>query len=334
MADKPIPDDRAMLQALQQLKSYTGYKARQTQKPVGQPSPIESDLKTIETWADDAADDGTAWSRNKEAEANQQISEGDKWRERVRQDEQQAAIEAEQRSQLDVNKLKEELKTRLDEHAEAYKALAEAGDPDFKKKLPQIRQETEEAKQFIDQNLEKSLEDSAKRSAERRLKRKQIADQAGQKADEGRKWKAEYGGQPEKLPGGQRADVKAALDRIQQVAAQQAEELQAFGAKAAPHVTGMKKVQDWAARLKPQVDSQGPALKAAKASGKTGVAEARAAFTNVENFQNTLEGEASENVEAFARWSDQNTRWAKEWLSNPPSPKHRQWAEAWMKTQS
>jgi hypothetical protein len=334
MADKPIPDDRAMMQALQQLKSYTGYKARQTQKPVGEPSPIENDLTTIETWADDAADDGTAWGDNKEAESNRQINEGDKWNERVRQDEQQAAAEADQRSKLDVKQLKEELKTKLDEHAEAYKALAEAGDPDFKKKLPLVKRETEEAKQFIDQNLEKSLEDNAKRNAERRLKRKQIAERAGKKADEGRKWKAEYGGQPEKLPAGQRADVKAALDRIQQVAAQQAEELQAFGAKAAPHVASMKKVQDWAAKLKPQVDSQGADLKTAKASGKSGVAEARTAFTDVENFQNTLEGEASDNVESFSRWSDQNTSWAKEWLNNPPSPKHRQWAEAWMKTQS
>ncbi len=334
MADQPIPDDRAIMQALQQLKSYTAYKARQTQKPVGEPSPIESDLRTVEIWAEDAADDGTAWGRHKEAESDQQISEGDRWRERVRQDEQQAAIEQQQRSQLDVKQLKEELKRKLDEHAEAYKALAEAGDPDFKKKLPLIRQQTDEAKLFIDQNLEKSLEDSARRSAERRLRRKQVADQAGRKADEGRRWKADYGGQPEKLPAGQRADVKAALDRIQQVAATQAEELQAFGTKAQPHVASMKKVQDWAAKLKPQVDSQGPALKAAKASGKSGVAEARTAFANVENFQNTLEGEASDNLELFARWSDQNTRWAKEWLSNPPSPKHRQWAEAWMKTQS
>lgn len=334
MADQPIPDDRAIMQALQQLKAYTGYKARQTQKPVGEPSPIENDLKTIETWADDAANDGAAWGHNREAQANQQIREGDRWGERVRQDEQEAALEAQQRSRLDVKQLKEKLKAKLDEHAEAYKALAEAGDPDFKKKLPLNKQQTEEAKRFIDQNLEKSLEDSARRSAERRLKRKQLADQWGRKADEGRKWKAEYGGQPEKLPAGQRADVKAALERIGSVAAQQAEELQAFGARAAPHVAGMKKVQDWATKLKPQVDSQGPALKAAKASGKAGVAEARTAFTNVENFQNTLEGEASDNIETFARWSDQNTRWAREWQSTPPSPRHRQWAEAWMKTQS
>jgi hypothetical protein len=334
MADKPLPDDRAMLGVLEKLKSYNNYKARQSQQPVAGPArqPIDGDLKTVETWAADAADDGQAWGQNKQQESDAKVREGDAWDQQLQRDDKEAAAEADFRDKLDPGKIKEELKGKLDDHVAAIKGLADGGEPGFKGKLVKTKQEAAEAKKYLDDNLEKSIEDAAKRNAQQREDRKAIGEAMKKRGEEGKAWKSEYGNQPDKFPEGQRTDVEAALDRIASTAAGLAGELQPFGARAAPHVQSLNKVQQWATDLKPRVAAQGPALKTAKAGGQAGAADARATFARVESFQSSLESEGGENLDLFRRWTDQNNRLAKT-LSTSNNPKHQKWAADWMKTQ-
>ncbi len=334
MPDKPLPDDRAMLAVLEKLKAYNNYKARQSQQPVAGPQqqPVDNDLKLVETWAADAADDGQAWGQHKQQESDQKVREGDAWQRQLEQDDKEAAAEADFRSKLDTAKVKDEIKGKIDEHVKAIKGLAEGGEPGFKGKLVKTRQEAADAKKYLDENLEKSLENAAKRNAQQRENRKAIGEAMKKRGDEGKSWKEKYGNQPDKFPEGQRADVQAALDRIASTASGLAAELQPFGAKAAPHVQSLNKVQQWATTLKPQVAAQGPALKSAKAGGKAGAAEARTTFARVEQFQSTLESEGSENLDLFRRWTDRNNKTAK-LLAASNNPKHQQWAADWMKTQ-
>lgn len=332
MPELPPPDDRAAMQALQQLKAYNAYKGRQMQSHSGGPDPVDQDIKTVETWAADAGDSGSDWGRDREKKANDDIAEEAAWNQKIAADEKQAAGEADLRAQLDVGKLKDEMKKTLDQHAAAYQALADAGDPDFKKKLGEVRQQTAQAKDFVDKKMEKAIEDKFKRAEDARAKRKQFADQAGERGAEGRKWKAEFGGKPEAFAAGQKADVKKALAGLASAASARAGQLEAAGPKAAPHVAELKKVEAWAKGLAPKVDGQGPALGAAKAEGKAGAAHARATFSAVENFEVTLENDGSDALEVFRRWTDNNNKWAKQWISSG-TPKQKQWAEAWLKTQ-
>ena len=332
MADKPLPDDRAVLAALGRLKAYNAYKANQLQTAGGGANPAEQALNTIETWADDATDSGAAWGRKKQVDSAQKIQESEKWQEQVRKDDQQAAQEAEARSKLDMKQLKAELKKKLDDYKGAIKQQGDAGQPAFKAKLPEVTTQTAEAKKFVDQDLEKAMDLAAKKGAEQRQKRKLIAAQADKQAQDGKKWKAEYGDQPAKFGAGQRADVQAALDQINESAGQKIGELQPFAARAAALIESLKEVQSWSATLKPQVAAQGPALKAAKASGESGVANARSVLSHTEAFQAGLESRANTDAEIFRQWSDDNTRLAKEWIHSS-SPKHKQWAEAWLRNQ-
>lgn len=336
MADKPI-DDRQMLQALEKLKAYNSYKSKQSQKPVGPGAPktgrgVDQDLNTVETWSNDVNNDGAAWGQKKQQESDQKIKDSEKWNDIVRQDEKDAAEEADFRSKLDLEKVKAEMKAKIDEHVKGLQAMGEAGEPGFKGKAAQAKGQAADAKKYIDENLGKSIDESMKRNAEQRKQHKLIAEEMNKQGEEGKAWKKEYGNQPDKFPKGQQADVEAALDRIGNTAGSTASELAAFGTRAAPHIDAMKKVQAWATKLKPQVGSQGPALKTAKASAKTGVAEAKNAFANVENFYATVEGEASDNLDLLRKWTDQNNALAKQWI-NSNSPKHKAWAQAWMKSQ-
>lgn len=333
MPETPPPDDRAAMQALAQLKSYNSYKGRQMQSHGGGPSPVDQDLKTVENWAADTADSGTEWGRDREKKANDDAAEDAKWRDKIAADEKQASKESDMRAQLDVGKLKDEMKKTLDQHQAAYQALSDAGDPDFKKKLGEVRQQTGQAKDFVDKNMDKAIENQFKRAEAARAKRKAFADQAAQRGDAARKWKADFGGKPGAFPAGQKADVKKALEEIGNAAGARASELESAGAKAAPHVAELKKVEAWAKGLGPKVDAQGPALAGAKAEGKAGAAHARATFSAVENFETTLESDGSDALEVFRRWTDNNNKWAKQWITGG-SPKQKQWAEAWLKTQS
>jgi hypothetical protein len=334
LPDTPPTNDRAVLASMQKLKAYSGYKARQSQTPpAGGPSASDNDLQTVETWANDPNDSGAAWGEHKQQDSNQKVRESEAWKEQVRRDDQDAAAENDFRSKLDVKAAKEELKKKLDDHVAGLQALADGGEPGFKGKLTATKKETADAKKFLDENFEKSLDNAAKRGAEQRQERKAVAQAMEKRGEEGKKWQADYGDQPGKFPAGQRADVQAALDRISAAAGEMAAEIQPFGATAAPHVERLQKVQAWVAKLKPQVDSQGPALKAAKALGASGAAEARSTFAGVEAFQAGLEGEASDNLELFRRWTDENNRLAKQW-ANSPSEKHRQWAQNWMNVQN
>lgn len=334
MPDAPPPNDRAVMAAMQKLKAYSACKARQSQTPpAGGPSASDNDLQTVEMWANDAADSGAAWGEQKQQESNQKVREADAWKEQVRRDEAEAAAEKEFHSKLDVNAAKEQLKKQLDDHLSGLQTLADGGEPGFKGKLAATKKETAEAKKFIDENFEKSIDNAAKRGAEQRQERKAIAEAMEQRGEEGKQWQAAYGDQPGKFPAGQRTDVQAALDRLDAAAGGMAAEIQPFGASAAAHVERLQKVQAWVAKLKPQVESQGPALKAAKALGASGVTETRSTFAGVEAFQAGLEGEASDNLELFRRWTDENNRLAKQW-ANSPSEKHRQWAQDWMNLQN
>jgi hypothetical protein len=334
MAEASLPNDRAVLAAMQKLKAYSGYKARQSQTPpAGGPSASDSDLQIVETWSQDATDTGADWGERKQQDSKQKVRESEAWKEQVRRDDQEAAAENEFRSKLDVKAAKDELKKKLDDHVSGLQVLADGGEPGFKGKLASAKKETADAKKFVDENFEKSLDNAAKRGAEQRQERKAIASAMEQRGEEGKKWQAEYGDQPGKFPGGQRADVLAALDRISATAGDMAAQIQPFGASAAPHVERLQKVQAWTAKLKPQVESQGAALKAAKALGASGVTEARSTFAAVEAFQAGLEGEASDNLELFRRWTDDNNRLAKQW-ANSSSEKHRQWAQDWMSMQN
>lgn len=334
MPDPTPPNDRAMLGALQKLKAYSGQKARQSQAPPSTDTgAADSDLQTVETWAKDTTDSGAAWGERKQQESNQKVRESEAWKEQVRRDDAEAAAEADFRSKLDVKAVKDELKKKLDDHVKGLQVLADGGEPGFKGKLAATQKETAEAKKYIDENLEKSLDASAKRSAEQRQQRKLIAGDMEKRGEEGKKWQAEYGGQPGKFPAGQQAEVEASLDRLSETAGRMIGEIEPFGTGAAPHVASLKKVQAWAAQLKPQVTAQGPALKAAKSLGAGGAADARVAFSKAEAFSAAMEGEASDNLETFRRWSDENTRLAKKWIKSN-SPKHRQWAQDWMNMQS
>ena len=332
MADKPLPDDRTVLAALGRLKAYNAYKANQLQTAGGGADPIVQALNTIETWADDAADSGASWGQKKQVDSAQKIQESEKWQEQVRKDDQQAAQDADTRSKLDIKQLKAELKKKLDDYKGAVKQQGDAGNPAFKAKLPEVTTQTAEAKKFVDQDFEKSLDLAAQKNAEQRQKRKLIAAQSDKQAQGAKKWKADYGDQPAKFGAGQRADVQAALDQVNEWAGQKIVELQPFAAKAGTLIDSLKEIQSWSTGLKPQIAGPGPALKAAKASGKSGVANTRSVLSHTEAFQAGLESRANADAEIFQQWSDDNTRLAKEWIHSS-SLKHKQWAEAWLKNQ-
>ncbi len=332
MANTPVPDDRAMLAALEKLKAYSSYKAKQVQSAGGGPSPVEDALRTIETWADDPDDEGKAWGQNKRLEADQKIQGADKWRDQVRKDDQDAAKEADFRSKLDMPKVKDALKQQLDDYQGAIKQKADAGEPGFKGKLAEVKTQNADAKGFIDRDMEKAMDLTARKNAEQRQQHKLIAALMEKRGAEGKQWKAEYGDQPAKFGAGQRADVQSALDVVNQWAAGKSAELEPFGPKVAVYLDSLKKVQNWSSGLKPQVNAQGRALMNAKASGKAGVADTRATMSHVEAFQMSLEGDANRNTDAFRAWTNRNNELAKQWI-NSDSPKHRQWAQDWMNTQ-
>jgi len=49
-------------------------------------------------------------------------------------------------------------------------------------------------------------------------------------------------------------------------------------------------------------------------------------------FEPFLESEGNDNLDMFQRWTDHNNALAKQWQGSSSAP-HREWAEAWMKTQ-
>jgi hypothetical protein len=332
MADKPI-DDRTINAALEKLKAYNAYKANQLQKAGGGPDPIEQSLQTVEMWAQDPQDTGKAWGQAKQKESNEKLQDAQHWRQKVEADDQQAAQEANLRANLDMKQAKLELKKQLEQYVETIQQQADAGKPGFKAKLAEVKTQSAEAQKFIDQDLEKSMDTIASKNAEMRKKNKLIAQKMDQRATEAKKWNAEFGDDPGKLPAGQRADVQAALDQIAQWCADKAAEVQPFGPSAAPHVDSLKGVQSWASGLKPKIaGAQGPASKAAKDNGKAGVANARQVLAQLEAFQGGIEGDANDQLEIFRQWTDRNNETAKQWI-NSDNPKLREWAQEWMKTQ-
>ncbi len=331
MADKPL-DERSVQAMLQKLKAYTTYKAQQLQTAGGGGSTIENDLLTIETWANDVADDGKAWGQQKQAESDAKLRDAEMWRSRVQADKAQAAKDAELRNALDMNKLKADAKKQLLDHQEAIKQLAEAGQPGFKGKLVEVKAEVAAAQEFLDKDFEKALDVVAQKQAAQRKKNELISKKMDERAADAKKWKQEYGAEPGKFPDGQRADVQAAVGRIEQWAAGKISELEPYAAKAANVIESLKQDQSWAATLKSQTAQGGPAAKGAKASAKAGVQHVRLSVSQAESFQAGLEGEANENMALYQQWTDRNNKTAQKWAASN-SPKHREWAQAWQKTQ-
>ncbi|MBI4716247.1 MAG: hypothetical protein HY763_00420 [Planctomycetes bacterium] len=231
-----------------------------------------------------------------------------------------------------MEKLKGAMKGQLDDYQAAMQQHADDGKPGFKEKLPQVKQEVAEAKKFIDGGFEESVDMAAQQAAQQRQQNKLLAEKYAEKGAEGQAWKDDFAGRPDKAPDGQRADVQSALDQVSQLAADKITEIQPLGSKAAPATEKLKKVQAWTAELKPKVPGKGRELTSAKTSAKTGVAETRAAFAEAGKLQDSAESEGNENMDVFQRWTDHNNRLAQTWI-NSDSPKHKQWAEEWLKTQ-
>ena len=328
MTTEPIPSDRAVQAALRKLKAYSAYKGRQTQSPIDRNQALDSDLGAVETWAQDSADDGKAWYQARSAAAEQDELQARRWREAVERDEKQAAQEEALRRQMPPDKLKEELKRQIDEHAAGVAALAEAKEPGFRGKLSQVRKDSLRAKKYIDEDLEKSLEDTARRTAAERQQRKEVAQKFEARAKASREWRARHYQKPEAYPQGQREDVRAALGRISEVAGARADELTPLGAEAAPYRERLARVQSWAAEADKRVDTPPPA-RAAKAETLPGVAETRSTFADLDAFGAGLERESNEHFATFRNWTQANTERARAWI-NSDSAKHREWAEAWL----
>lgn len=339
MADKPVPTDREAMAALMKLKEHVNAKTAQM-KAAGEAVPIDDALNTIETWAKDAADDGKAWGAKKQAESNESVRESDAWQNKVRQDEKDASQEADARANLDVKKVKDDMKKTLDDYFKAMKAEADKGTPWAKAKLPEVMKENAIARKFVDEKFETALDKAAQVAAAKRRRTKFIADQMAQRAKKGKQWQEQFGNDPGKHGAGQRADVLAACDQVQSWATGSIAELEPYAAKAGAHIDGLKRVQAWAKDLKAQIDKAAQAgaagaaqMKAAKANGLGGVPVARQVKTAVEGFTAQQESGANEALDVYTRWTNYNNNLAKQWMSSPDE-KQRQWAEAWNKTQA
>lgn len=324
-------DDNQVLQALEKMKAYAAMKGRQSQAPRDQGNPVESDLQTIETWGKDTSDSGAAWGQRKQAESQENIKQSEKWQAVVKKDQQDAAADEQFRSKLDLKKIKGEIQEQLSKYVKALQSLGQAGEPGFEQKAAASASEAKAAQKYVDENLEKSLKQTAEKAAGARQRNQRVAAQAEDKANASRQWQQEYGNRPEKLGAGQRADVESALDRVGDAAQQFASELEAFNGKAAPTVAQLRKVQDWAKRLKPKVSTAtGPAGASVKADAVAGAGEARTAFKSAAEYQNNVEGEANKSIDLFQRWVAENNRRAREWINSTSEP-HKKWAAAWMK---
>ena len=220
MAGRNVPEDKEALAAFRKLQRYNLYKSRQTQCLAESQIDIDTDLLTVETWAADKADDGKAWAQRKENQSNEDIKSGEQWNEKVRQDEKEAAEEAEARRDADPAAMKKEMFKVLDDYESALQDQVKAEEPWAKDKLAAVQKEHAAAKKTIDEKLEPTLERSAANNARRRRRNKAVAKKMNERKEAGQKWKDDYSDQPEKHPGGQREDVRASLDHIKQWAEQ------------------------------------------------------------------------------------------------------------------
>ncbi len=330
MSDTALPDDRAIVAAARRLKAYSAYKGRQTQSELDPDQSLDADLATVETWAADADDDGIAWAEQRRTAADRDERTAARWRAAVADDQRQAAEEAEQRRRVSPAQIREELNRRIDEHAAAVAALAETKEPGFRGKLSQVRRESLQAKEFLNENLEQSLEDTAQRAAAARQQRKEVAARFEQRAEAGRAWRAQYGQRPDLYAQGQRDDVRAALDRIAALARTRIDELTLLGSVAGPCCRRLAEVVTWSESSAGQIDAAAPGGKSRGEIGR-GVEQARAAFAELDAFEAQMERESNELFAAFRTWTQTNTERARRWIHSD-SPKHRKWAEAWLGT--
>ncbi len=97
-----------------------------------------------------------------------------------------------------------------------------------------------------------------------------------------------------------------------------------------PDIEMLKQARAWASDLKPRVDKRGAAMAESKAIAAAGAADARAVMNGIEAYQKSLEQAANADMEQFRRWTDRNNALARRWIKSD-SPKHRKWAEAWLK---
>lgn len=329
--DSAIPDDRTIAAVARKLKVYSAYKGRQTQTPIDQDQALDADMATVETWADDADGDGVTWAANRRAAADRDEKTAERWRAAVAEDERQAALEREQRRRVTPAQIQEELNRRIDEHAAAIAALAETKEPGYRGKLSEVRRESLRAKEFLGENLERSLEDTAQRTAAARQQRKQVAEKFEQRAAAAREWKEQYGRRPDRYPDGQREDVRAALQRIGQVARTKIDELALLGSAAGPCCRRLTQVVTWTETSADCIDAADRTGQK-RAEVKAGLEDARGAFAEVDAFESQMEREANEHFAAFRTWTQVNTERARRWIHSD-SPKHRKWAEAWLGTQ-
>lgn len=330
MASTPIPDNRTIKVVIKKLHAYNAYKSRQLQTAQESPPPVEDALLTIETWAADEKDSGSDWATRRELEANRDAKETEFWRDQVRKDDEQSEEDAEFRANLDMDKVKQELKDKIDNYESTLQEQAKDGQPWAKKMAAKSRQENNEAREFLDKGLENAMNMTAEKTAAQRRKRKLIAEKMEARGESAATWKTEYTDQPAKWPAGQRDDVKSGLDTIDLWAKQRIDDLEGLGPIADRHVATLKQAQTWTADLKSRVDRQGAALAESKTIAEAGAADARAVMNGIEAYQKTLEREAGQSMEQFRRWTDRNNDLARRWIKSD-SPKHRQWAEAWLK---
>lgn len=324
-------EDAQVMQAAEKMKAYSAYKGRQMKSPQKPGPTAESELRTVETWANDPNDSGAAWGSKKQAEAREDQKQADKWKDVVRQDEKKAAADADFKSKLDLGKIKDEIKNKLAEYVKALQALGQAGEPGFEAHAAAKANEAKSAEKFVDQNLEKQIKADEARAAEARQRNQRISKEADAKAEQSKAWQKEFGDQPDKFGAGQRADVEAALDKISELAGQRIAEIEPLGGKAANAVAGLQKVQEWCKKLKPKVGTKPPGVGAVKNDAKAGVADARAAFKEADKFQDALEADAEKHIDLFQKWTAQNNERAKEWINSSSAP-HKAWAEAWLKS--
>lgn len=329
MATQEPPDDRAVILAITRLKAWSGMKGRQVQSLSDGQVQIDPALVTVETWAADTADSGKAWGDRKQAQADRDVEESNRWNDRVRKDDAQAADERRAASEMDTKQIKKTMFDALDQYQAGIKEQADAGAPWAAAKLAEVSKEHGDLKKTIDQGLEPTMNQAATKNAARRRKNRLIAERTEAKAEEARKWKAAHADNPAAQAAGQRADVEAALDQIGKWAGQTIWQIEPLGSRAAEHVKALQEVQTWAGQLKPQVSARGPALASAKGSGRTGVAQARAARDKVEVMLNAVESESNDAQDVFARWAEHNNQLAQEWIKSD-SREHRAWAEAWL----
>ena len=139
MAGRNVPEDKEALAAFRKLQRYNLYKSRQTQCLAESQIDIDADLLTVETWAADKADDGKAWAQRKENQSNEDIKSGEQWNEKVRQDEKEAAEEAEARRDADPAAMKKEMFKVLDDYESALQDQVKAEEPWAKDKLAAVQ---------------------------------------------------------------------------------------------------------------------------------------------------------------------------------------------------